>query len=159
MLRHHEDEQEGERGGAAAGLGGQGGGDGQQVLHHLHHLLHLTPTAHSSEAGDFFHKLEVKELSRESVSPHAVSSCSVCPPQARPTSHTLYFADGLRRIDMILVFELDPGNGKKTQAREAFEKHLRLQGLETETESPSVSGLKHGLLDFGIKGSHCLIRN
>ena len=84
----------------------------------------------SSEAGDLFHKLEVKEISRESVSwnhvwqleiyevvlPLSSSSSStpstqlylsfhhVC--QAKPSSHTLYFSDGARRIDMILVYEV-----------------------------------------------------
>ena len=156
----------------------------------------------SSEAGDLFHKLEVKEISRESVSWNHVWQFEKCevvlPPssspssstpssqsylsfyhvcQAKPSSHTLYFSDGARRIDMILVYEVctarvfsclltylgindrlfnvkysckiflslqtDTENTKKTHARESFEKHLQLQGLETETENKSVSDSHH----------------
>ena len=35
--------------------------------------------------------------------------------------------------------QTDTENTKKTHARESFEKHLKLQGLETETENKSVS--------------------
>ena len=35
--------------------------------------------------------------------------------------------------------QTDTENTKKTYARESFEKHLKLQGLETETENKSVS--------------------
>ena len=78
----------------------------------------------SSEAGDLFHKLEVKEISRESVSwnhdrqfekyeivliyhhPHHHHHHHHHVSQAKPSSHTLYFSDGARRIDMILVYEV-----------------------------------------------------
>ena len=83
----------------------------------------------SSEAGDLFHKLEVKEISRESVScKPCFAICCTTPiitplsssstpssqsflsfhhiSQAKPSSHTLYFSDGSRRIDMILVYEV-----------------------------------------------------
>jgi hypothetical protein len=59
-------------------------------------------------------------------------------PQARPSSHTLYFNDGIRRIDMIIVYEDDQGSPKKMHARENFERQLKHQGLQLETEDKSV---------------------
>ena len=39
---------------------------------------------------------------------------------------------------MIVVYEDDSGNTKKSHAREGFERHLKLQGLELETEDKKV---------------------
>ena len=40
---------------------------------------------------------------------------------------------------MVVVYEDDSGNTKKALARESFERHLKEQGLELETEPKSVS--------------------
>ena len=61
--------------------------------------------------------------------------------QAKPSNETHYFGDGVRRIDMVLAYE-DHG-GKSTRKREVFEKHLREEGLELETENRTVTTKKY----------------
>ena len=59
--------------------------------------------------------------------------------QAKPTAESLYLSDGVRRIDMVLAYEDEEQGSKKTKKREIFEKNLREQGLQLETELKTVS--------------------
>ena len=42
---------------------------------------------------------------------------------------------------MVLAYEDDEGNGRKTKKRETFEKNLKEQGLHLETELKTVSNI------------------
>ena len=50
---------------------------------------------------------------------------------------TLFFRDGVRRIDYILAFT-DTEDPKKLERRETFEKNLHEEGLELEYEDKQV---------------------
>ena len=42
---------------------------------------------------------------------------------------------------MVLAYEDEEGNGRKTKKRETFEKNLKEQGLQLETELKTVSNI------------------
>ncbi|KAK7892123.1 hypothetical protein WMY93_024086 [Mugilogobius chulae] len=52
---------------------------------------------------------------------------------------SIYFRDGVRRIDFVLSFIEDKDDGRKQERRNVFEANLRNVGLELETEDKSES--------------------
>nr|XP_033783925.1 anoctamin-5 isoform X3 [Geotrypetes seraphini] len=54
---------------------------------------------------------------------------------------SIFFRDGVRRIDFVLSYVDDPGKEmeRKMERRKEFEKHLELSGLELETEDKKDS--------------------
>ena len=55
---------------------------------------------------------------------------------------TLFFRDGVRRIDYVLAFtekENDKDAEKKKEKRETFERNLEEEGLQLEYEDKKVS--------------------
>ena len=63
--------------------------------------------------------------------------------QAKPSSESHYFNDGVKRIDMVLAYQEDNDKNRSKKKREVFEKLLNEQGLELETEHKAVSDLPH----------------
>ena len=63
--------------------------------------------------------------------------------QAKPSSESHYFSDGVKRIDMILAYQEDTDKNRTNKKREVFEKLLTEQGLELETEYKTVSDWPH----------------
>ena len=59
--------------------------------------------------------------------------------QAKPSSESHYFNDGVKRIDMILAYQDENDKTRAKKKREVFEKLLKEQGLELETEYKTVS--------------------
>ena len=55
--------------------------------------------------------------------------------------YSLYFRDGIRRIDMVLAFEEDPPDSKekKWEYRATYEENLKMAGLELELEHRTAS--------------------
>ena len=62
--------------------------------------------------------------------------------QAKPSSESHYFNDGVKRIDMILAYQDENEKTRVKKKREVFEKLLREQGLELETEYKAVSDFR-----------------
>ena len=52
---------------------------------------------------------------------------------------TLFFWDGIRKIDMVLPYDDDEEDTRRKEKRRTFEKFLVEQGLELETEPKEVS--------------------
>ncbi|KAJ0029459.1 hypothetical protein NQD34_004456 [Periophthalmus magnuspinnatus] len=52
---------------------------------------------------------------------------------------SIFFRDGVRRIDFVLSYEEDKDDGRKPERRNIFEANLRNIGLELETEDKSES--------------------
>ena len=63
--------------------------------------------------------------------------------QAKPSSESHYFNDGVKRIDMILAYQDENDKTRDKKKREVFEKLLKEQGLELETEYKTVSAFPH----------------
>lgn len=57
----------------------------------------------------------------------------------RPNKDTVFFRDGLRRIDFVLSYVDDKDGEKKQERRREFEANLEKIGLELETEDKSES--------------------
>ncbi|KAG7246715.1 hypothetical protein CRUP_012841, partial [Coryphaenoides rupestris] len=53
---------------------------------------------------------------------------------------SVFFRDGVRRIDFILSYVEDRDGERKQERRREFEANLEKAGLELETEDKSVSG-------------------
>ena len=62
--------------------------------------------------------------------------------QAKPSSESHYFNDGIKRIDMILAYQDENDKTRVKKKREVFEKLLKEQGLELETEYKTVSDFR-----------------
>ena len=62
---------------------------------------------------------------------------TICP-QGRGKSSGLYFSDGKRRIDYILVYRKSSSQSEK---REVFERNIRAEGLHMEKEVKKNSRL------------------
>ena len=58
--------------------------------------------------------------------------------KAKPSNETHYFNDGNRRIDMVLAYQQQDDKGRSKRKLEVFEKHLKEEGLEIETELETV---------------------
>ncbi|XP_075966402.1 anoctamin-5b isoform X1 [Anarhichas minor] len=57
----------------------------------------------------------------------------------QPNKDTVFFRDGVRRIDFVLSYVDDKDGEKKQERRRAFEANLKKEGLELETEDKSDS--------------------
>ncbi|KAM9408496.1 anoctamin-5b isoform 2-T2 [Pholidichthys leucotaenia] len=57
----------------------------------------------------------------------------------RPSKDTVFFRDGVRRIDFVLSYVDDKDGEKKQERRREFEANLKKEGLELETEDKSNS--------------------
>ena len=57
--------------------------------------------------------------------------------QAQAQKETLFFDDGRRRIDFVLVYK-DSKDDSKAQHRETFEENLIVAGMEIEKEDKMV---------------------
>ena len=62
--------------------------------------------------------------------------------KAKPSNETHYFNDGHRRIDMVLAYQHQDDKGRSKRKLEVFEKHLKEEGLEIETELETVFQIK-----------------
>ncbi|KAL3065557.1 hypothetical protein OYC64_015673 [Pagothenia borchgrevinki] len=97
-------------------------GDGPAVLTAFRINLH------SDENGG------VSSLSERATLPgHAETA------KLQPNKDTVFFRDGVRRIDYVLSYVDDKDGEKKQERRREFEANLEKQGLELETEDKSDS--------------------
>lgn len=79
-----------------------------------------------------------------------VTNSSQCANDSNNSSHvmcpkpTIYFSDGVKSVDFVLVWDSsgDLGiNSTNAEKRKIFEQNLLKEGLELEYERPSSSGL------------------
>ncbi|XP_056268496.1 anoctamin-5b [Pseudoliparis swirei] len=99
-------------------------GDGPAVL------TAFSITLHSDENGG----ASVNSLSEKSALPGHTETDKL-----QPNTDTVFFRDGVRRIDFVLSYVDDKDGEKKQDRRREFEANLEKEGLELETEDKSDS--------------------
>ena len=59
---------------------------------------------------------------------------------------TLFFKDGIRRIDYVLAYDKETSESKKAQKRQVFEDNLRNEGLQLEEVVKEVTTIVWGFI-------------
>ncbi|XP_036951061.1 anoctamin-5b isoform X2 [Acanthopagrus latus] len=90
-------------------------------------------SATDSQTGDENNGNGVPLSERTSLPGHAETD------KLRPNRDTVFFRDGVRRIDFVLSYVDDKDGEKKQERRREFEANLEKAGLELETEDKSDS--------------------
>ncbi|XP_031702257.1 anoctamin-5-like isoform X2 [Anarrhichthys ocellatus] len=91
-------------------------------------------SATDSQTGDENGGNDVNSLPERTTLPGHIETDKL-----QPNKDTVFFRDGVRRIDFVLSYVDDKDGEKKQERRRAFEANLKKEGLELETEDKSDS--------------------